>query len=251
MKAKLKLVSAADQTHFLSLLQLLCSIKRTKKIVGDIEVEIWDLGLVESQIEFLKRYFGDMVSLRKFEFEHYPPWMDVKINAGEYAWKPNIIELSLTSTEETRSADCLIWIDAGNIIDMNIVGIHNFLEKGLLYSPTSSGVVSDWTHQKTIEYDGRSYWRNYEIFKNFPCRNGAVLGFNIKNDLVKKFVALFAKLSREKACIAPSGSSRLNHRQDQSLFTLLYYEFVLANATPVVNEYYGFTIHNDIDDDQP
>jgi len=82
--------------------------------------------------------------------------------------------------------------------------------------------------------------------KNHRNRNGACLGFNTKEDVVKGFITEFYNYSRIKKCIAPEGSSRKNHRQDQSIFTLLFYRYQM-NHELYGNKYNGYSIHNDVD----
>jgi hypothetical protein len=61
-----------------------------------------------------------------------------------------------------------------------------------------------------------------------------------------------------KECIAPHGSSRENHRQDQAVFTVLYYNYHLAQLPKkdnmvvnrelfayLIGNYIGYSIHND------
>ena len=79
-------------------------------------------------------------------------------------------------------------------------------------------------------------------------RNGAILGFNITNPDVINFIKEFARCASIKDCIAPEGSSRQNHRQDQAVFTILYYDFVDKHTgVEIGNSYFDITIHNDID----
>jgi hypothetical protein len=55
----------------------------------------------------------------------------------------------------------------------------------------------------------------------------------------------WAAACENKEVIAPVGSSRANHRQDQSVFSILYYKYVGSDA--VSNVFLGYTIHNDSD----
>jgi hypothetical protein len=80
-----------------------------------------------------------------------------------------------------------------------------------------------------------------------PNRNGAILAFLIGKPEVRDFIKQFAECACIKDCIAPPGSSRKNHRQDQAVFTILYYKFITSHDIPVCyNKYLGISIHNDI-----
>jgi hypothetical protein len=48
----------------------------------------------------------------------------------------------------------------------------------------------------------------------------------------------------DKNCIAPNGSNRQNHRQDQAVFSILFYKYL--NTSSFSNNYLGYTIHNDV-----
>jgi hypothetical protein len=91
--------------------------------------------------------------------------------------------------------------------------------------------------------------QNYFCIENSPVldlppRNGAVLGFNLDDPDIIEFIKEYTTLACIKECIAPEGSSRENHRQDQSLFTILYYQY--TNNKLLDRELY-MSIHNDID----
>ena len=81
---------------------------------------------------------------------------------------------------------------------------------------------------------------------NEENRNAACLGFNTKNDIVKGFITEFYNYSCIKECIAPEGSNRFNHRQDQAILTILYYKYKW-NTSVDGTKYIGHSIHNDID----
>ena len=81
----------------------------------------------------------------------------------------------------------------------------------------------------------------------FANRNGAMFGFHLTNPDVQNFIQEFYQCALTKECIAPEGSSRENHRQDQAVFTILYYYFIHKHGLPYEDQYFGIQIHNDID----
>jgi len=82
-------------------------------------------------------------------------------------------------------------------------------------------------------------------FINYSNRSGACIGFNYAIDWVKDLVKEWYDLALIKECIAPPGSNRTNHRQDQAVFTLLYYQYQQIYGFNIVNEEFGYSIHND------
>ena len=108
------------------------------------------------------------------------------------------------------------------------------------YSPYSNGKVKEWTFPSVL--NRFSYINNIAELRNL---NGACICFNPSNNIAMELLENWEYLSTDINFIAPIGSSRLNHRQDQSLLTLLAHKYNLAKNMP--HGYLDFSIHNDID----
>lgn len=105
------------------------------------------------------------------------------------------------------------------MLEHSIENIFNFIDNNGIYTNITSGTVSKWTVIETLDYlDGHSY-------SNLPMRNAALPIFNINIEWVREFIEEYSKYSLIKDCIAPLGSSRQNHRQDQSILSILYYRY--------------------------
>jgi hypothetical protein len=76
--------------------------------------------------------------------------------------------------------------------------------------------------------------------------NGACVAVNPAFDRCRQLIMRWRELALVRECIAPEGSNRTNHRQDQSLLTVLAYQAGLAQR--VFPSYVGFRVHCDIDD---
>lgn len=243
----LNIVSGASENHSKSLLQMINSVYNTIDL--NFNFYIYDLGLSEDSLNKLKKY--NKIILKKFDFNKYPSYFNIKgshtditslsSSAGEYAWKPVII--NEIAKEESGY---LIWFDAGNILnDLN--GFNRMLENlktNKIISPISSGDILKWCHPKVIEiFDLQN---NQDALK-FLNRNGAIYGFNLNFSEVREFITLFSNLSCKKNYIAPDGSNSTNHRQDQTLFTILFYFFVKKNNIDMVDDYFNIKIHQDCD----
>ena len=136
-------------------------------------------------------------------------------------------------------------MDAGNLINNNLEPLENFIIQNHVYSAMSSGNIRQWTHPKTIEYLNCSNI-------NEQNRNAACIGFNTKIYFVKSLLTEYYNCAQDKNCIAPEGSSRKNHRQDQSVFTILFYKYLNDKNVKYYNEgywpnYLGYSIHNDVE----
>ena len=232
------LVTGASANHFLSLCNLIESIFKNVDSAQH-KLIVYDLGLDTNQIkkinEFVNRYGN--ASIKTFDYDIHPDWFDITVNAGEYAWKTSIIY----DTFKSHHGEIILWMDAGNLVHNNLEQLIKYIETNHIHSDTASGTIKDWTHPQTIEY---------MLCKDTgkPNRNAACLGFNTKTDWVCELLEDHRKHCFIKECIAPEGSSRQNHRQDQSVFTILYYAYQQKHGfnNNKMNDY-GYTIHNDVE----
>lgn len=235
------IVTGASQNHFKSLKQFLNSINDTTQ-----ECFVWDLGLEPQSVIELTTLFSN-ISYRKFDYSKYPDYYNIHISAGEYAWKPAIIKETMDELLKRDSADSkiLFWCDAGNILSSNSIEVlQDIVSANKLYSPTSSGSVKTWTYQKTLDYFSIN---DMHPITNSALRNAAQMGFLITDKEIQEFVNQFDEYARQKECIAPEGSNRSNHRQDQSLFSILYCKFFQIHPHYSINDNYVCEIHCDID----
>lgn len=234
-KQDLVIVTGSDSSHFKSLQQLLKSLsiheKKTKVIV-------FDLGITTSESEKMKNDFPDF-ELRTFEYSRYPSYFNIKENAGEYAWKPVIINNILN---EFKTSVC--WLDGGNKITKPLTSIRKMIELYGFYSPFSKGTISDWTHPKTLACLGVSDNKNLLKQRNL---NGACVSADYNNIEVRNVIQKWSDWAKSKECIAPEGSSRKNHRQDQAVLSALVYKQIPEVGKKMTYRKFGFKTHQDID----
>ena len=114
----------------------------------------------------------ESIVYKKFNYELYPDYFDVTKNAGEYAWKPTIIDMV-----SKEYGGILLWTDSGNIFNDNFNDLISTIKTNKLYSSTTSGNIKDWTFPKTLEY-----LKTKDSFLSLPNRNGACIGFNLNTD---------------------------------------------------------------------
>ena len=243
------IITGADHSHYKTLVQWLVNMQNKMVRHKGVQIIVWDLGLKNEERMELEKRFSKFCKFKTFDYSQHPPWFNISINAGEYAWKPAIIKASLDL--KSYSAKYLIWLDSGHLItDLDEFSqLYPLLNDRHLYSPPSSGNIEDWTHPKTLEYlkvDAQDI--NIREQRN---RSGGLLAFKISNSKVRELICEFSLLAHEKECIAPEGSSRKNHRQDQALFTILYYQYIKQYMSQLYTNnserYLGITGHNDVD----
>jgi hypothetical protein len=230
-RRRLTIVTGADETHGASLAQFVRSAlehERRSRLV------VWDLGLRADQLAQIRR-IAPGLEIRTFDYAAYPPWFDIRVNAGEYAWKPVIVAQMV---EECSGP--VLWLDAGCKITGPLDEFYVHIVRNGFNSPNSAGTHRDWTHPKTVQYFGLPpRWRRGK--RNV---NGAAVGFDPRHPRGAELAAEWGRLARVRRAIAPPGSSRANHRQDQALLAVLAYRHdLMADRTPrPVN----FLVHQDV-----
>lgn len=224
------IATGADHSHAKSLVQLLESLARYEP---ETSVIVWDLGLTHDDIETIKSA-NKLARIERFKFDEYPRHFRMEVNAGEYAWKPAIINETLHSGS---SAVC--WMDAGNMLVSNLHWIRRVLNGNGFYSPDSTGLIRQWTHPSTIQYlhADKATVNQYNL-------NGACIAF-ANSPENKEFVERWLGCAMDKECIAPKGSSKANHRHDQSVLGILAHQSGLATHSPRIK--LGFITHQDRD----
>ncbi|WP_343070059.1 DUF1647 domain-containing protein [Aminobacter carboxidus] len=227
------LVTASDSSHARSLLNLLASARQHEPTTSVI---VYDLGLTADQ----RASVTDLgCELRRFDFASYPAFVDIHNSAGQYAWKPQIIR---TVAQERPGIVC--WMDAGNIIAEPLLQLRRETERFGYYSASSSGTLGAWTHPDMLRYLGLpAGWKS-----EAANLNGACIAFDTRNPLATDLLERWANLSLIKECIAPHGSDRSNHRQDQALLTVLAH--MAGCRAKASKKLLGYRIHQDVEEDQ-
>ena len=180
------------------------------------ELAIWDLGLTEAERTAFETEFTPL-KLRTFNYANYPPFYDIRVAAGQYAWKSACIEESLAGWP----ADTVVlWLDAGNLLVGSLREPISFIKKQGLFSPMTGGSISRYIHPGTFAATGVS---QVNLTKK-TMRNGAIIGFYTGFPWVKSWFTKWRKWCDTECVIAPAGSDRSNHRQDQAILTITYWE---------------------------
>lgn len=209
-------VTAAEENYYIKVQSLLNSYFKNlnNKLV------LYDLGLKPDQIINLKKSYSDL-EIRKFQFDKFPKFIgtfhDDKL--GSYAWKPIIVDHVLNEFK------CkVVWLDAGNVINKKVVFLKIALTSKKFISPLSSNTIKDWTHPSTFKYISIK-----DKYLTSPNYASGLISFDYKNEKSKRLSNEWKLFSEIEDCIAPIGSSRDNHRQDQTILTLLIYKNLIKN----------------------
>ncbi len=227
----LTIVSGADSTHFESLCQLLRSLYRFEFRSRFVVV---DLGLLPAQRALLHERFPAL-EVRAFDYTRFPAYLSVKVNQGEYAWKPVIVADIL---EESRGS--ILWLDAGCVITEPLFQIRWILRRFGFYSPASTGTIGRWTHPKTLA------WFGVEAgLLDKKQRAACVVGASCLTPEARRIIGEWKECALQRDCIAPPGSDRTNHRQDQAVLSILVEQSALQSS--LTREWHGVEAHRDVD----
>jgi hypothetical protein len=221
--------TAASSNHAGPLRFLLESLRRL-----DARVECYDLGLTDDEVGALPRWGG--LSFHRFNYAAYPPHLDVSVNAGEYAWKPAIVADVVDRVRASGVPDDVLWSDAGSYFEaLEPIALRIRASRGL-WVRRSSGTMRDWTHPLMFDFLKTDAARYFER----PNADATLIGFatghpsaDVRERVYRDVVVPWKACALAKDCIAPPGSSRKNHRQDQAVLSYLVHHagFDLATDT--------------------
>ena len=234
--APLLIVTGASSNHFRSLCQLLTSLR-------DVQATIvtWDLGLTDEQRSTFAALFPSLPPLRRFDYTAYPAFYDITVNAGQYAWKSACIEEAMGGWP--TQATTVLWLDAGNKLVGSLKEVTAFIQKQGLFSPISGGSCRDYIHPGTLQALGKT-WAD---LKGCLMRNGAIIGFHTKEPWVREWFRTWRGWCNTEGILAPPGSDRSNHRQDQALLTISYAMVARSRGLSPLREFDCIKTHCDCD----
>ena len=228
--AGLIVVTAASSNHAGALCQMLESLRRL-----DARVECYDIGLTAGEARALPRWEG--LAYHPFEYDAYPAFMNAAVNAGEYAWKPVIIADVVERARAAESRRDVLWADAGCYFHALQPIADRIARTGGLWVRMSAGTMREWTHPGMFEY----LHADPGAFGDKPNADATLVGFATgsaaapaRDAVYRDIVLPWRACAMARDCIAPAGSSRSNHRQDQAVLSYLVHRagYPFAHDTP-------------------
>ena len=228
-----KIVTGCDSSHFNSLVNLLKSIQKHEP---NTETVVYNLGLSSDEIYYLKNKFD--FEIINFDFKNYPKFIgeiDISKKLGSYGWKPIIINKEFHKNDKN-----LLWLDAGCLLTKKLTLLKKYILKMGFYSPESSNSVKDWSHASTIQ--NLNFPSEY---LNSPNFSSGLVGIAQNEKKIKELINKWEYFALDKETLAPKGSSRENHRQDQTILTLLVYILKINNNLFKSHRMFGLLKHQD------
>jgi hypothetical protein len=198
---------------------MLESLRRLKA-----RVHCYDLGLTPAEVRGLPRWDG--LLYHRFDYAAYPSHLDVEVNAGEYAWKPVIVADVVDSFADGGGEDVL-WADAGSYFEAIEPIADRIRASEGVWVRRSSGTMRQWTHPAMFERLGA----NPADYVDRRNADASLVGLatgsttpSIRQRVYDAIVAPWRACALDRDCIAPAGSSRRNHRQDQAVLSYLVHK---------------------------
>jgi hypothetical protein len=225
------MVTGADRTHFKSLCNLMRSAAKWEP---EMRCIVYDLGFEPDQREEFAAAFPFPV-VRRFDFSRFPPYFDIRVKAGEFAWKPVIFSAVF---QECRCS--VLWFDAGNVLTGPLTLLRKVVQWKGFYSPYAKPHIASWTHPDTLKFLKTERW----IYTKTNLTGGCVAA-SYRSSKARKLVERWRECAMIQECIAPPGSNRYNHRQDMSVLSILAYQ--LGMPLFLSNFLLGFKCQQDVD----
>lgn len=241
------IVSGSNSKYFKHLIKLIKNIESIKKRSPNLRINIviYDLGLNSEEVTAIKER---NVTYEKFNFDLYPEHVSLaKYSYGSgldsnknnkhklccsYAWKPIIIhEVCL------KYGGIVFWSDSRNI-HKGFKDLIITIKNNYIYSPSSHYNIEKLCHKDTIKL------LNAEKYRKKSDRSAGNFGVNYNIQWCRDLVNEWKTLSLIKECIIPDGSNRSNHRQDQSILSILFWKYNDKYKFPVENKFIRFSSWN-------
>ncbi|RUS27546.1 hypothetical protein BC938DRAFT_483088 [Jimgerdemannia flammicorona] len=235
------LVTGASANHFCSLESFLYALHELKPLVHPWEfprIVVYNIGLNRTQLPVLQqlRSSGLADEAHTFDYSRYPAFWNLHRARGQYAWKAGIVD-------EVRKnhGGVIVWLDSGDMPNPEFLRIMpRYIRDHGFWSPRSTGTMDQWVHPGMFEY----FDANKAQYADKANCNGAALGFDSDNEkIVNELMVPWVECALKKECIAPKGSRRGNHRQDQAAITFLAYKhgYVCSESA----RFHGVMTHED------
>ena len=231
------IVTGASDNHASCLINVLYSSLLTSPysllIIVDYGISNSKLNILLSNVSRLhsiRHSLGSEAPIyyRKYNFAHFPAWSNINEphSKGGYAWK--VITLFDILTEYKG---VVMWTDAGSILGNSEIDVSRARVNGF-YSSVAGHSIGKWTHSGTYQCIEDMKWAsNVNSVVNKTCCSGGYMIIDYWNHTVMANVMYpFIKCSLTKRCITPLGSSRRNHRQDQSVLSILVQSLGVSQA---------------------
>lgn len=222
------IISAADNSYINTIIDFIhCFPCEHSKLI------LYDLGFNEQNLKLINELkYKYNFSLKKFNYSNYPEHVDLKKYNGffcSYAFKPIIIYNE--ANEECNKNKIIIWMDSANRFTVNNINeIIKFTNLQGIYSPISANKSTI----ESIELNNRQTVSHYKLtdyeHKNLlESISANLVGINYASQAGSIILNDWYNDSLNKDIIMPNNTNRNNHRQDQTILSILMYLYQKNN----------------------
>ena len=177
---------------------------------------VYNIGLTAEQKDWIRNQ-TNVVSLEWSNGipERYP--RHVQSRTDNYAWKPLIHQETLLLYK------MVLFLDAGSTLTGPIDFVVDVLKRtGIFLAKGQDESMEERSHEGTYQwFNLTKYYSQYPTGASF---GGGTVGHLYPSRYYDPVVSLDAKCALDVDCIAPRGSSRKDHRYDQTALSLCAYQ---------------------------
>lgn len=232
-KKKLTIITGANEAYYESMMHnLLESVRRHEK---DVNVVVWDLGLNDRQKEDVINWLSECLwggVVKELPREELPPFY---ADMSTYAFKSYCIY----QTMKMNLSEQYIWLDAGCGLSGSLDAERNLISRYGFYSPHSSTTCAALTYATVLDEFGDEYCG----YGDKQMLASGVVGFDINDKKAVAVITDWYHLTFKKELLAPEWSNKENHRQDQSLLSMVYYNHNYKSVPLLERRLYNVRIH--------
>jgi hypothetical protein len=189
-------------------------------------------------------------ALKTIDYTLYPEHVDLSKYNGlmcSYAFKPIIIYNEATNYDNKNKI--IIWMDSANRFTSQMIeSIYNITKTQGFYSPISNNANTiesiELSHPETVSKLGLT---EVEHKTKLACISANLVAFNYFISPGMDLLNDWYNYSLDKSIIIPEGSSRNNHRQDQTILSILVYLYEKKNNIIFEKPNLGVSFWNKVD----
>ena len=227
------IVTGCNDSYINTLIDFVESYKNNN--INLNQLVVYNYGLNESNLHKLltSKSIYDF-NIVDFDYSKCPEHVDLNKYNGlycNYAFKV----ISIYNECIKHSNKKIIWMDSANRFGLNAINqILTIITNEKVYSPIccKEGTIEslELHHIDSIKHFGLE-----SDLHLIPHRSGNIIGVDYSDRIGNYIINEWYKCSLIKNIIAPEGSSRNNHRQDQSVLTLIMYLYEKCNNIKFYN----------------
>lgn len=233
--AELLIITGSSSNHFYPNINcmytiLLYDIQTSIVFVdyGISERELKNLGNTFESINKLYKQYNSTAQLyyRKFNFANFPAFFNIhSLSVGGYSWKV----VSYTDVLEECQGP-LLWTDAGTLLNPSMFKEIEYMKENGIYSPSSPGTIGDWVYPRSIQFMKQHKLIEKVDKKKSMCTGGYLFMDGKNQTILKRIIYPLLQCAYTEKCIVPKPSTRLDHRQDQAILTLLIHNMNIQKS---------------------